>query len=233
VKRLRIVTWNVGRLYTKNGNNRLDDEDIPSVAKTLHDLDGDIVLLQELVDVLQLRALMVRTGAEYLGQIAEQCEYDRKCAVLVRKRFSPEFEQHRLEPTGRGLVLAHFVAGAKRIAAASVHFDVFNRPRRRSQAEALLQITDGREEDVVLAAGDFNFDPEWAAGTQDVVDRGSWELLTSRLADTGFGMGPTLMNMWRVDHVLVRGGRGRSLVIRNRRLPLGDHDAVVCDLTVG
>jgi endonuclease/exonuclease/phosphatase family metal-dependent hydrolase len=230
---LRVVSWNVGRLYTPKGNNRLDDHDIPQVARTLHELDGDCVLLQELVDVLQLRAILVRTGNEYAGELAQNCAYDRKCAVLVRKRLAPTFEQHRLEPTGRGLVLARFTAGEKRVAAASVHFDVFSRPRRRAQSQALTHITDGRDEEIVLAAGDFNFDPEWAAGTGDAVDRGSWELLTARLADTGFGMGPTLLGLWRVDHVLVRGGSGHARVVPHRRLPLGDHDAVVCDVEVG
>jgi hypothetical protein len=39
--------------------------------------------------------------------------------------------------------------------------------------------------------------------------------------------------MMRIDHVLARGGRGRCRVVPpHHRLPLGDHDAVVCDLTI-
>jgi endonuclease/exonuclease/phosphatase family metal-dependent hydrolase len=220
------MTWNVGRFYTPTGNNRLDDHDIPRVANVLHELDPDCVLLQELVDVLQLRALLVRTHGEYVGALAERCGYDRKCAVLVKKQHQPEFEQHLLSPSSRGTVLARFQHNGVRMAAMSVHFDVFNRRRRKAQAEAVTQLAGGRDEDVVLVAGDFNFDPRWAAD-EDVE---TWSMLTSRLADSGEGIGPTLMGLLRIDHVLVRGGRTHSRVVSQRRLPLGDHDAVVCDV---
>ena len=83
-----------------------------------------------------------------------------------------------------------------------------------------------RDEDVVLVAGDFNFDPRWASDE----DIGTWSMLTSRLEDCGEGIGPTLMGLLRIDHVLVRGGRACARVVSQRRLPLGDHDAVVCDV---
>ena len=230
IKRLRFLTWNVGRLYSRKGNNRLDDRDVPSVAATLRELDADCVLLQELVDVLQLRALLARTDGEYLGAMAEQCGYDRKCAALVKKRLRPTFEQHRLAPTERGVVLARFDAGGVRAAALGVHFDVFNRERRRGQAEAVAAITGERDEDVVLVAGDFNFDPAWAEITGEPIDRGTWALLTERLSDTGRGAGPTLMGLLRIDHVLLRGGPSHVRVVSQRRLPLVDHDAIVCDV---
>jgi len=224
------LTWNVGRFYTPTHNNRLDDHDIPRVAHTLHELDADCVLLQELVDVLQLRAILTRTHHQYVGAMAERCAYDRKCAILVKKELAPEFEQHRLEPSTRGLVMARFEVSGVRICAASVHFDVFNRQRRRAQAESLLAQTDGRDEDLVLLAGDFNFDPAWARGTSDQMDLGTWRLLTERFVDAGAEMGPTLMGLLRIDHVLVRGGMAHARVVPRRRLPLGDHDAVVCDV---
>jgi endonuclease/exonuclease/phosphatase family metal-dependent hydrolase len=229
-RRARFLTWNVGRLYSRKGNNRLDDHDVPRVAATLHELDADCVLLQELVDVLQLRALLARTHGEYVGELALDCGYDRKCAVLVKKQLAPEFEQHRLSPTERGVVLARFSVGGVRAAALGVHFDVFNSTRRRGQAEAVAAITDGRDEDVVLVAGDFNFDPIWARGTGDAVDGATWSMLTERFADAGEGAGPTLMGFLRIDHVLLRGGTSHTRVVPRRRLPLGDHDPVVCDV---
>src|SRR6185369_3002567 len=128
---------------------------------------------------------------------------DRKCAVLVRKSLEPEFEQHLLLPSSRGSVVARFQYNGVRMAAMSVHFDVFNRRRRRAQAEAVAQLTSERDEDVVLVAGDFNFDPRWASDE----DVGTWSMLTAKLADSGEGIGPTLMGLLRIDHVLVRGGR--------------------------
>jgi hypothetical protein len=44
---------------------------------------------------------------------------------------------------------------------------------------------------------------------------------------------PTLMGLLRVDHLLAAGpalGRLSTRVSPSRRLPLGDHDPVVCDL---
>src|SRR5438876_7229074 len=103
MRRLRVVSWNVGRLYTPTSNNRLDPADIPQVARTLYELDPDVVLLQELVDDRQLSALTGRLGG-YVGQLAESCSYDRHVAALVRETLEPRFEQDVLEPTGRGLV---------------------------------------------------------------------------------------------------------------------------------
>ncbi len=229
-RRARFLTWNVGRLYSRKGNNRLDDHDIPSVAATLRELDADCVLLQELVDDLQLRALLARTDGQYAGALAERCGYDRKCAVLVKKALNPEFEQHQLSPSLRGVVLARFEVGGVQAAALGVHFDVFNPEGRRRQAEAVAALTDGRSEQVVLVAGDFNFDPVWAEGLDEPVDRGTWALLTERFADAGSGAGPTLLGLLRIDHVLLRGGSSQARVVPGRRLPLGDHDALICDV---
>jgi len=227
---VRLVTWNVGRFYTPTHNNRLDDEDIPRVSSLLEELDGDVVMLQELVDPLQLRALLARSRQKYEGALAEDCDYDRKCAILVRKSLQPRFEHHALVPSRRGTVMARFAVQGVRAAALSVHFDVFDRERRRSQAESLLRLTDACDEEMVLMAGDFNYDPRWG---RDELDRGTWELLTGRFADLGARLGPTLLGMMRIDHVRARGARGDCRVISaQRRLPLGDHDAVVCDLAV-
>jgi endonuclease/exonuclease/phosphatase family metal-dependent hydrolase len=227
---VRLVTWNVGRFYTPTHNNRLDDEDIPKVAALLEELDGDVIMLQELVDVLQLRALLARSRHEYVGAVAEDCDYDRKCAILVRKSLQPRFEHHALLPSRRGTVMARFAVEGVRAAALSVHFDVFDPERRRSQAESLLRLTDGCDERLVLVAGDFNYDPRWG---REEMDRGTWAILTDRFRDLGAGLGPTLLGMMRIDHVLARGATAMCRVVgAERRLPLGDHDAVVCDLVV-
>jgi endonuclease/exonuclease/phosphatase family metal-dependent hydrolase len=228
--RLRALSWNVGRFYTPTHNNRLDDHDIPQVAALVRELDADVVLLQELVDVLQLRALLARMDQAYAGALAEECDYDRKCAVLVKKTLEPRFSQHTLPPSRRGMVTARIGIHGLRLAASSVHFDVFDRQRRKSQARAVAAITDGYDDDVVLVAGDLNYDPRWP---RDQLDHDTWAMLSERFCDAGQRLGPTLMGLMRVDHVLVRGARTRAHVVPQRRLPLGDHDAVVCDVSVG
>ena len=233
MRRLRVVSWNVGRLYTRSNNNRLAVEDIPQVARTLWELDPDVALLQELVDGEQLAALTARLSG-WSGALAERCRYDRKVAVLVRERLQPVFEQHVLEPTGRGVVAATFsLGGGRRGVAHPLHFDVFDKRRRRSQAEAIAAITDGRREPLLIAGGDLNLDPRVARRLDDPLDTGTFALLAERFPDAEAPHEPTLLGLLRVDHLLVRGPLVRARYIRvspGRRLPLGDHDPVVCDV---
>jgi endonuclease/exonuclease/phosphatase family metal-dependent hydrolase len=231
---LRVVSWNVGRLYTPTNNNRFDLADVPRVVGTLWELDPDVALLQELVDEGQLSALTAGLPG-FRGALAERCRYDRKVAVLVRERLEPAFEQHVLEPTGRGVAVATFDVGrGRRAAAHTLHFDVFNKRRRRSQAEALLRLVDARVEPLVIAGGDLNLDPQLADRLRDPVDAGTFALLAERFPVPGPPPGePTLLGLFRVDHVFVRGREILSRRLRvspRRRLPLGDHDPVVCDV---
>jgi len=239
MRRLRVVSWNVGRLYTPTSNNRLDDADVPRVARVLDELDPDVALLQEFVDERQLARLLALLPG-YAGAMSTRCIYDRHVAALARTDLQPAFEQHLLEPTGRGLVLVTFSVGdgegdAARGAALPVHFDVFDRRRRRSQAEAVLALADARAEELVVVGGDFNLDPELAARLGDELDVGTYGLLADRFHEAGRAAGPTLFGFLRVDHLLARGHRLERLRTRvspGRRLPLGDHDPLVCDLTL-
>jgi endonuclease/exonuclease/phosphatase family metal-dependent hydrolase len=231
MRRLRVVSWNVGRLYTPTSNNRLDTRDLPKVSRVLDEIDPDVALLQELVDESQLAALLAALPA-HDGRLAERCRYDRHVAVLVRRRLEPAFEQHLLERTGRGLVSATFDIGGARGSAHPLHFDVFDRSRRRWQAEEVAALTDGRGEGLTVIGGDLNLDPELAArlGNEDARTFG---LLAERFEDAGRGSGPTLLGLLRVDHLLVRGPRVRrtwSSVSPGRRLPMGDHDPLICDV---
>ena len=87
-----------------------------------------------------------------------------------------------------------------------------------------------RGEDVVFAGGDFNLDPAWAAGTGSAVDVATFTRLTRTFADAGREAGATLIGLWRVDHLLVRGARRWLARVSPRRLPLGDHLPLVLDV---
>jgi endonuclease/exonuclease/phosphatase family metal-dependent hydrolase len=232
MRRLRVVSWNVGRVYTPTSNNRLDDADIPRVARVLDELDPDVVLLQEFVHPGQLAELLAHLPW-YAGAMSERCLYDRHVAALARADLAPRFEQHRLEPTGRGLVLVTFSVGEERGAALPVHFDVFDKQRRRSQAESVLELVDARAESLVVVGGDFNLDPDFAARLGDGVDVGTYSLLADLFLEAGRAAGPTLFGFLRVDHLMARGaavGKIVTRVSRGRRLPLGDHDPLVTDV---
>jgi endonuclease/exonuclease/phosphatase family metal-dependent hydrolase len=233
MRRLRVVTWNVGRLYSPRHNNRLDDADVPAVVRTLGELDPDVVLLQELIDVRQLEAIRARLMHErglFAGAMAERCAYDRRAAVLVRAELGPVFEEQSLGSTNRNAMLAHFDAGGVRAAAVSAHFDVFDPVRRADQASALAALAEARGEPIVVAGGDFNLDPRWAAGTAGDTDVATFARLTRTFTDAGAAAGATLMGLWRVDHLLIRGGVRHFARVSPRRLPLGDHFPLVLDV---
>ncbi len=233
-RRLRVLTWNVGRLYSPTHNNRLADDDVPRVAAVLDELDPDVALLQELVDARQLDEIVTRLSrarAPFAGTMAHGCVYDRRAAALVRVDRAPDFEEHRLGPTGRASVLASFeVAHGVRGAALSAHLDVFSSSRRSEQAHALAALAEARRESVVVAGGDFNLDPRWAAGTANQRDLQTYARLTRSLVDAGAQAGATLVGLLRVDHLLVRGAARHWARVSPRRLPLGDHHPLVLDL---
>ncbi|HZS35631.1 MAG TPA: endonuclease/exonuclease/phosphatase family protein [Polyangia bacterium] len=233
MRRVRLVTWNVGRLYTPTDNNRLDDADVPRVARVLHELDPDVALLQEFVEPRQLDALLALLP-EYRGRLAERCRYDRHVAALARASLAPEFEQHLLDETGRGLVGVTFSVGRARGFALAVHFDVFDRARRRNQIEAVAELVDARREPLIAVGGDFNLDPEFSARIGHA-DADSYRLLSGKLPHGARPTHhqPTLMGLLRVDHLLAGGAlveRSHSRVSPNRRLPMGDHDPLIADL---
>jgi len=171
---------------------------------------------------------------DYDGQMSLACRYDRHAAVLARRALRPAFEDTELAPTGRGFPTVTFdVPGGvgARGAASAVHLDAFSETGRRSQAEALSTLGELRAEPVQVIGGDFNLDPRYAS----TLDVGTFALLAARYreprplnSDVG-----TLMALWRVDHVLARGplcGALRSEVARGFRLPMGDHDPLICDV---
>jgi len=232
---LRVVTWNVGRLYSPSHNNRLDDADVPRVARILDELDPDITLLQELVEVRQLDEIVAqlsRSRAPMVGAMAERCAYDRRVAVVVRREHAPAFEERSLGSSNRTAMVATFDAcdGGRRAAAISAHLDVFSPERRAEQADELAKLAENRDEAMVFAGGDFNLDPAWAAGTGSARDIATFTRLTRVLADAGRQGGATLMGFLRVDHVLVRGAQSWLAHVSRRRLPLGDHYPLVLDV---
>jgi endonuclease/exonuclease/phosphatase family metal-dependent hydrolase len=151
--------------------------------------------------------------------------------VLVRRDHAPAFEECSLGSTNRNAMVATFDAGdGRRAAAISAHFDVFNPERRAEQAHELAQMAENRDEAMVFAGGDFNLDPAWAAGTGAAVDVATFTRLTRTLADAGREGGATLIGLWRVDHLLVRGAQRWLARVSPRRLPLGDHHPLVLDV---
>lgn len=251
-RRLRVVSWNVGRLYSPNHNNRLDDADVPAVAAVLCELHPDVVLLQELIDDRQLTALQSRMFprlGEFRAAIARKCGYDRHVAALARVELSPTFDEALLGATTRGCVGVRFTLADGFVGAAlSAHFDVFGADRRAEQGEALAELAEARPEPLVIFGGDLNIDrivaaasaagvaaasaAGFAAGTHNALDVRTFARLTRNFVDAGRDSGATLLGVFRVDHLFVRGAAQTVLRVSPRRLPLGDHHPLVLDVDV-
>jgi endonuclease/exonuclease/phosphatase family metal-dependent hydrolase len=233
-RRLRVVSWNVGRLYSPQHNNRLDDADVPAVAAVLGELHPDVILLQELIDDRQLTALAARISprlGEFRGAIATRCGYDRHVAALARVELEPQFDEALLGTTTRGVVGVRFVLDGDLMGAAlSAHFDVFSAERRAEQGEALAELFEARPEPLIIAGGDLNLDPIFAAGTQNLLDLRTFARLTRTFIDSGRDSGATLLGVFRVDHLFVKGAAESLLRVSPRRLPLGDHHPLVLDV---
>ena len=149
---------------------------------------------------------------------------------MVRRERAPAFEELGLGSSNRYAMAATFDVGGGRAAAISAHFDVFDVDRRAEQADALATLAETRAESLVVAGGDFNLDPAWAAGTGSARDVATFTRLTRTMADAGRHGGATLMGLLRVDHLLVRGARRWFAEVSRRRLPLGDHFPLVLDV---
>lgn len=230
---LRLITWNVGRMFRPGSKCRMADDDVPRVATSIRELAADVVLLQELVDETQL-ARLVDGLPGYEGGIARGCRYDRRVASVARSALHPTFTSHVLEPTGRGVSVVGFDVAGGRGVAHSVHLDVRQLARKRSQVEGLIALGAACAESLVALGGDFNLDPRWVSRLRIRAEMETFERLRESYAEAAPAAGPTLLGLLRVDHVLVRKPALSSYsarVARDRRLPRGDHAPLVVDIT--
>jgi endonuclease/exonuclease/phosphatase family metal-dependent hydrolase len=225
-----VVTWNVGEIYWPWQGNQLHDRDVQAVIEALHDIDADVVLLQELRHRGQLALLC---GDRYEGAMPEHCGYDRHVAILARPQLGARFVEHRLAPTSRSVLEARFTVGEVPARALDLHFDVFQPKRRLMQAQTAAELI-GDPGSLTIAGGDLNYDPAVSARLRRRADCEAEATLTRRLGDVAIGAGPTLIGLLRVDRLFAGGSalKGASARTGDHRLPLGDHAPLICDLTV-
>ncbi len=232
---LRVVTWNVGEVYWPWHGNQLKDRDVEAVIDVLGAIDADVVLLQELAHEGQLARIASMRDAtpRYAGGLPLRCGYDRHVGVLVRAQLRPRFEHELLAPTRRGVVWAQFELAGLCVRAFSLHFDVFQPARRLQQARTAGALI-GEPGALVIAGGDFNYDPEASRRLGRELDHATEAALGSRLVDVAPDSGPTLVGLLRVDRMFAGGSAllGSRASVYPGRLPLGDHAPLVCDLAL-
>jgi endonuclease/exonuclease/phosphatase family metal-dependent hydrolase len=227
---LRILTWNIGKLYHARWDSRASDDDLDHVAEVIRETDAHVVALQELKGPTQLGRLASMLGRSWRAHVPEDV-YDRRAGLLTR--LPVEFV--RL-PTSSGRVGQGAVVtapGGAKFAVASVHLDAFDADRRLLQAEEIIAGIQRLEMSDFVIAGDFNFDASVAA--QDSADQRLYQLLTQGMVDAGRYAGGTSLISHRLDYVFYRSARvdtAVAQVLKDRRINIMDHDPVVVELSL-
>jgi endonuclease/exonuclease/phosphatase family metal-dependent hydrolase len=224
---LRILTWNIGKLYLK-WDSRASDRDLGHVARVIQEVEPHVVALQELRGPTQLGRLATLLGPGWRAKVPED-QYDRRAGLLLRL---PARFVNLPTSTGRTAQGASVtLRGGLQLAVASLHLDAFDARRRLTQAEEILagakRVAGG---DMVLA-GDFNFDA--ATVSQDSIDQRIYRFLTRELVDAAEGAGATTVISRRLDYVFFRCAQVTgvsSRVIRDRRINIMDHDPLLVEL---
>jgi endonuclease/exonuclease/phosphatase family metal-dependent hydrolase len=222
---LRIMTWNVGRIYLRL-DSRASDRDLGYVAQVIREVNPQVVALQEMRDAKQLGRLLTLLGRNWHGRVPKD-SYDRRAALLVRMKaryFELPTSSGR---TAQGAVLS--LPGGREITVASVHLDAFDPKRRLQQAEEIVAnaLRLGRKE--VFIAGDFNLD---VSSTRDSADQGLYQFLTRHFVDAGETAGATTLGARRLDYVFHRSSRVKvrgARVLRTRRIDSLDHHPLVVE----
>ncbi len=225
---LRIMTWNIGKIYLK-WDSRASDKDLDYVAQVIREVNPQIVALQELKNAKQIGKLATMLGPKWRAKIPVD-EYDRRAGLLTP--LPVEFVNL---PTSSGRIAPGGIVtlgGGLKIAVASVHLDAFDENRRLEQAEEIMAgIMRLSEQKNILLAGDFNFDVATVA--QNSSDHQLYRFLTRELIDAAPYSGATTLISRRLDYVFYRCQKVsmiKSRVLRDKRINIMDHDPLVVEL---
>jgi endonuclease/exonuclease/phosphatase family metal-dependent hydrolase len=224
---LRLMTWNIGKLYIR-GDSRAADNDLHYVAAVIRSVNPHVVALQEIRDPAQLNRLVAALGPGWRGRVPED-RWDRRAALVVRVHAHFHNLTTSVGRTAQGAVIE--LPDSPPLSIASVHLDAFDAKRRQTQAEELVAGLQRLGQEEKILAGDFNFDPALAA--QGSVDQDTYHFLTRALVDAAKSAGATTFVHWRLDYVFYHSERVKkvtSRVLRDRRINIMDHDPLVVEL---
>jgi len=225
---LRVMTWNIGKLYL-SWESRAADRDLEHVAAVIHKLDPQVVALQELRDNDQIKRLAALMGPDWRGR-APQDRYDRRAGLLTRLpvQFFPLATSSGRVAQGAEITWRD----GRKLTMVSTHLDAFDAARRRQQAEELLAGLDRRGVEDLFLVGDFNFDP--AVTAQGSADQQLYSYLTGRLVDAAKYAGLTTIFSRRLDYIFFHSKRVHSVtsrIARKHRINMMDHDPVVAEFS--
>jgi endonuclease/exonuclease/phosphatase family metal-dependent hydrolase len=236
--RLRILSWNIGKIFFK-WDSRASDQDLPAIVALLGSVDPDIVALQELRDAAQLHRLVELLGGRYVGEMPIEDRYDRHVAMLVKPRRGVEFDEV-VTTSGRAALAVRIPLATTTGRVVAVHLDAFDATLRRTQAEEIIdwlnRAADGGNEREIVVVGDFNFDADFLfAQRRESTDLGIYRMLTREFVDVGQRAGGTTIVDRRLDYIFAKTSSLRPLSIRvlvGQRQRLMDHDPIVAEFEV-
>lgn len=236
--RLRLLTWNLGRLHLGAFVNRLirldsraADSALAHVARVIEGAGAEVVALQELRGPAQLERLVALLGGDWRAAAPEGERGDRRVGLLARRRLDPRFAAVET-PTGRATQTASLRVAAlgERWVVASIHLDAFDEHAREAQARQLRAWAASDGARALVLAGDLNIDLAHPAARRRR-DPATLGALADGLVDLGARAGATCLGGRRLDYVLARRAvAGRAEVLRGRRVPLGDHHPLLAHL---
>jgi endonuclease/exonuclease/phosphatase family metal-dependent hydrolase len=222
---LRVLTWNIGRIYMV-GESRAADRLLPHVAEVILRSDAQLVALQELRDCAQLGRLLelllrdAPPGAcRWRGRLTEDA-YDRRPALLFRGPCD-FFDL----PTRSGRIAQGAFLPSWQLAVASLHIDAFSARRRRGQLEDITRALLSRRAASTMLVGDFNADPADPASAELVA-----QLDASGYLDLAPSAGKTTLYGLRLDQVWLSEGAlsgADSQVLVGCRRRMMDHDPLL------
>jgi endonuclease/exonuclease/phosphatase family metal-dependent hydrolase len=238
--RVRVLTWNIGLAYGRS-DSRAQNTDLERVARVIRMELPDVVALQELAGQDQLNELLGRLEGEFKGFLHEGTASDRYAAVLVRATGS----LFRAIPTSTGrhasAAIFRLARSPLRVCAISAHAQAWDAGARREYTRELVDWARGKDFDVVLLAGDFNFDSASDPGrevlfrTDRRLDREAYDYVTRHFRDLGRDGGGTSLLGRRIDYIFARGGKlqvKRVAVLKGRGTGRMDHDPLVIDALI-
>ncbi|MCK5798349.1 MAG: endonuclease/exonuclease/phosphatase family protein [Deltaproteobacteria bacterium] len=225
---LRVLTWNVGKLYLP-WESRASDRDLRHVAKVICAVNPHVVALQEMRDAEQLGRLLAILGRGWRGAIPHD-PWDRRPALLIRLH-----GRFFTVPTTSGRVAQGATVDSpsgRHVTVVSLHLDAFDAQRRYDQAQDILASLEHRDKSPKILLGDFNIDPRTA--TKHSVDERLYGMLTRDLADAGAHGDATTIFARRIDYVFYSKrplAQSSVRVLREQRIHAMDHDPLVADIS--
>lgn len=231
---LRVVTWNVGG--SSEGGRPLSEEALPAVAATLHQLDPDLVFLQEIATSEQLERLAGRIGLEGLHSRISQGGDNRLLGVLAR---GGRLRSRQWPGDPRTMAVFYRPEGKRPLIAVALHADAFSaRQRNLSIGRAVELLHSSSRQLPRILAGDLNLDLDLGKRgdlfTDDEhLDVESYNYVTQKLFDVAAGSGSTAEPDRRLDYIFASPEDFEVLSAgpwKGRRAADMDHDPLVADL---